>query len=427
MTRTNITASATLSIMTLIGSPLLVACGDEPQPLAASAGSSASTGTTTGPVSVSGGAGASAVAGGSATPAVAGSKAPPVTTVAGTNGSVGSAGSAGSAGGSNSAAAGAAAGAAPAAMSAGAGGNATAAAGSGGAAVAQPAGAACDPKDMMPEPEAVSYKVIVGYDMLAEAPTTGPINPVIEVHPGFPEWTVYRPETLNAETKHPIVIFGNGGCLLNGTLFGQWTLELASYGIVSVVDGTPAASASGDPAANGIRPGPDGEPMVMAMDWIIAENERPCSPFYHRLAIDKVGLAGQSCGGMMTMMAAGDKRISTAMVFNSGLSSNDATLFSSYHAPMLFLAGGPSDFLTNSATSNVAAITTVPIWYGNLDVGHMSTWDQTNAGEMGRVATGWVRWQLQGDAAMEKWFVGADCELCKPPSMWEVTEKKMID
>jgi hypothetical protein len=42
----------------------------------------------------------------------------------------------------------------------------------------------------------------------------GPLKPVIEVHPGFPEWTVYRPEPLDAETKHPIVVFGNGGCLL---------------------------------------------------------------------------------------------------------------------------------------------------------------------------------------------------------------------
>ncbi len=252
------------------------------------------------------------------------------------------------------------------------------------------------------------------------------MNPVIEVHPGFPEWTVYRPEPLD-DSKHAIVIFGNGGCLLNGTLFGQWTLELASYGIVSVVDGTPAKSASGDPAANGIRPGPDGEPMVMAMDWITAENERPCSPFYQKLAVDKIGIAGQSCGGMMTLLAAGDERVATAMVFNSGLSSNDSTLFASYHAPMLFLAGGSSDFLARSATANVAAITKVPIWYGNLNVGHMSTWAEVNAGEMGRVATGWVRWQLQGDSMMEKWFVGADCELCKPPSEWVMIQKKMID
>ena len=413
----NIGRSAALCVTTTL---LAAACGDSQAPTAASAGSSAPQATTADPVSASGGAGAPAVAGRSAPATSSGSQATQVRPVAGAMASAAGSPSGATAGGGATAGSGS-----PAA--AGASGSAPAAAGSGGAAGAPSVGVACDPADMLAEPKAVSYKVIVGYDMLAEPPTTGPMKPVIEVHPGFDEWTVYRPETLNAETKHAIVIFGNGGCLLNGTLFGQWTLELASYGIVSVVDGTPAASASGDPAANGIRPGPDGEPMVMAMDWIIAENDRPCSPFYQKLAVDKIGLAGQSCGGMMTMMAAGDKRIATAMVFNSGLSRNDTMLFSTYHAPMLFLAGGPSDFLTASATSNVSAITTVPIWYGNLDVGHMSTWDQVNAGEMGRVATGWVRWQLQGNAEMEKWFVGADCELCKPPSEWEVTEKKMID
>ena len=87
--------------------------------------------------------------------------------------------------------------------------------------------------------------MIVGYDKLTKEPTTGPLKPVIEVHSGFPEWTVYRPEPLDPETKHPIVVFGNGGCLLNGTLFGQWTFELASYGVVSVVDGKPQTKASG--------------------------------------------------------------------------------------------------------------------------------------------------------------------------------------
>jgi hypothetical protein len=280
---------------------------------------------------------------------------------------------------------------------------------------------------MTPVPKSVSFKVIVGYDRLTEEPTTGPQKPVVEVHSGFPEWTVYRPESLGGETKHPIVVWGNGGCLLNGTLYGQWLLELASYGIVSIADGKPAQSASSDPAANGIRPGPDAAPMKLAIDWITAENARVCSPFYQKLAIDKIGIGGQSCGGMMTMLSAGDKRVATAMVFNSGLSTGDAALFASYHAPMLFLAGGSSDFLSTSATANVRAITSVPIWYGNLNVGHDGTWTQPNGGEMGRVATAWVRWKLQSESTLEKMFVGADCELCKSPSMWVNIQKKMLD
>jgi hypothetical protein len=71
-------------------------------------------------------------------------------------------------------------------------------------------------------------------------------------------------------------------------------------------------------------------------------------------------------------------------------------------------------------------IDNVPIFHGNLDVGHGATWEQTNAGEFGRVGLGWIKWQLLGDTTAEKMFKGADCELCKPPSMW-VFKKKMLD
>jgi hypothetical protein len=310
----------------------------------------------------------------------------------------------------------------------GASGGAMPAAGSGGAATPPPPGVACDPKDKMPEPTAVSYKVLVGgYDKLDKAPTTGPLNPLIEVHPGSADWTVYRPETLSAETKHPIVVFGNGGCLLNGTLFGQWTLELASYGVVSVVDGKPQSKPTDDPIFNGIRSGPDGKPLVMAMDWITAENERPCSMFYHKLDLAKIAVAGQSCGGMMTMLSAGDKRVATALVLSSGLSGDQKTLFATYHAPMLFITGGTSDMLHATALANYNAINNLPLWFGSQNSGHMGTWDQKNAGEMGRAATGWIRWKFFGDAASEKMFVGPDCELCKPPSEWVLIMKKMID
>jgi hypothetical protein len=74
--------------------------------------------------------------------------------------------------------------------------------------------------------------------------------------------------------------------------------------------------------------------MVMAMDWITAENERPRSPLYHKLDVTKLAAGGQSCGAMMSCSRAGDKRITTAVVSNSGVSGDNTTLFASYHAPL---------------------------------------------------------------------------------------------
>jgi hypothetical protein len=93
---------------------------------------------------------------------------------------------------------------------------------------------------------------------------------------------------------------------------------------------------------------------------------------------------------------------------------------------MAYFIGGESDIAHSNAESDVAAINTVPIFYGNLDVGHGATWEETNAGEFGRVGLGWFKWQLLGDMTAQKMFAGADCELCTPSSKW-VVKKKMMD
>lgn len=77
--------------------------------------------------------------------------------------------------------------------------------------------------------------------------------------------------------------------------------------------------------------------------------------------------------------------------------------------------------------ANFNAINNVPMWFGSQNSGHMGTWDQINAGEMGKAATAWIRWKFFGDAESEKMFVGPDCTLCKPPSEWVMIMKKMID
>jgi hypothetical protein len=61
-----------------------------------------------------------------------------------------------------------------------------------------------------------------------------------------------------------------------------------------------------------------------------------------------------------------------------------------------------------------------------LSNGLPATAGTSAGGEFGRVGLGWLNWQLKGDDTAKKMFVGADCELCKSPSMW-VVKKKMLD
>lgn len=273
-----------------------------------------------------------------------------------------------------------------------------------------------------PDATEASFTYIKGYQNLSKPPTTGPEAPVLETHPSFPDWTVYRPKELG-NAPHPVLVWANGGCLKHGTLYGQFLLEAASHGFIVVADGKPYP-ANSDPAVGGIRGGGAGAaPQVGAIDWILAENERPCSPFYRKVDTRKIAVSGQSCGGMMSLAAAGDPRVTTAIINNSGLFARDAKLYTALHTPIAYFIGGPSDVAYGNANADFAAITGIPVFYGNLPVGHGATWEQTNAGEFGRVNLAWLKWQLLGDQAAGKLFGGPDCELCKPPSKWTVQKK----
>lgn len=68
----------------------------------------------------------------------------------------------------------------------------------------------------------------------------------------------------------------------------------------------------------------------------------------------------------------------------------------------------------------------MPLFYANLDVGHVATYFEENGGEFGRVAVGWLKWHLLSDETEtgKLMFAGKDCGLCN--SEWMI-KKKMID
>jgi hypothetical protein len=286
-----------------------------------------------------------------------------------------------------------------------------------GAVVPEEPAVACNPADKKPDPTNFPAENIQRYRGMKLATPTGPYGFVIETDPAMAEYTIYRPMKMG-EIKHPIMVWANGGCSKDGTYFSKWLMELVSHGFVVVSDGTPNGSGSRSLGTNG-------EPQIKALDWIIAENERPCSQYYHKLDVAKTAASGQSCGGLMSLGASGDKRLTTVVIFNSGMFSPDEKIYQGLHAPMAYFIGGMDDVAYPQAESDVKAINNVPLFYGNLDVGHFATWSEDNAGEFGRVGVAWFKWRLMGDAASEKMFVGADCELCKAPSKWTVQKKMM--
>jgi hypothetical protein len=141
-------------------------------------------------------------------------------------------------------------------------------------------------------------------------PPTGPYRVVVEHDPELATHTIYRPSDLSMD-KHPVLVWGEGGCAKNGLMFPEYLSEIASYGFVVVADGPPVARAVGGP--NGPGPGPgagaggpppgggrppnpadmvNGTALVAAMDCLEAESADGDSRFYKKVVVDRVAAMG---------------------------------------------------------------------------------------------------------------------------------------
>ncbi|WP_024873782.1 alpha/beta hydrolase [Saccharomonospora piscinae] len=243
---------------------------------------------------------------------------------------------------------------------------------------------------------------------------TGPYPAAYETVPGLPEHTVYRPEALPSDESLPIVAWGNGACRADGTWFENILTEFASHGFLVIANGTPGGSGR-----------TSSDMPVEAVDWAVAENADPASEFHGRLDPTKIAVMGQSCGGLETMEVADDPRITTTVMWNSGIISPfDKLQLRRLHAPIAYFAGGEDDIAYDNAMDDWDRLPTgLEAFMGNLDVGHFGTYDEPNGGEFGRVGSQWLKWQLKGDAAARAEFVGPNCGLCS--TEWDVRQKNL--
>jgi dienelactone hydrolase len=329
------------------------------------------------------------------------------------------------------------------------------------AAAPQPVPAASAPEyPLAPPPPYVSPDTPQG---------TGPFPAVMEMDPGLPTHTLYRPKDLAAlgAEKLPIVVFGNGACINVGNRFRYFLTEIASHGFVALAIG-PIGSAeaersgggsqhrappsAGSPAAllkasGGAPTVLDGRPvipsdtaaaqMIDAIDWAVAENKRAGSRLQGRLDVQRIAVMGQSCGGLQAIDAARDPRVTTLGVWNSGLFSDERRIWpiagsratkaqlKDLRIPTIYVTGEPSEVAFENANDDVARIDAAPVFRAWRErTGHGGTYREPNGGDYGRVAVAWLRWQLKGDQAASRAFVGTDCGLCKDPA-WHVSKKRI--
>lgn len=279
---------------------------------------------------------------------------------------------------------------------------------------------------------------------IGPAAGSGPTPAIAESWSDAPGYTVYRPARL-PRARMPLVLWGNGGCRDNGLSASHFLREIASHGYVVIANGSareetpvlgqlPAAEAP--PSGSPPRATPDETTVAQylaAIDWIRTARKGTRSRWAGLIDLTRIAAMGHSCGGLQALAAGADPRIATVAAFNSGVYNRTGTGLSGVritkddlaklHTPVAYFIGGPADIAFANAADDVARLSHVPVLGANLPVGHGGTFRLAGGGDWGRAATAWLDWQLKGDAAAAKWFVGRDCRLCTTFG-WTITRKQ---
>lgn len=273
---------------------------------------------------------------------------------------------------------------------------------------------------------------------LPDTPGTGRFPALKEEVASLPDHVVYRPARLEAlgATKLGVYVFGNGGCVDDGASSRLHLLEVASHGYLVIAPGRirtgPGATA---PAVTGAPTGrTSARELTSALDWALAQNADPKSPYHGRIDAQALAVSGYSCGGAQAMKVAADPRWKTVVMMNSGLlnvplkvslADMDASkdLLVSVHTPVLYTLGGESDVAYVNAMDDFKRLERVPVFIADLKgVGHGGTYWQPDGGKAAAVVVAWLDWRLRGDAKAARLFTGKDCGLCRD-NTWVVHRK----
>ena len=251
---------------------------------------------------------------------------------------------------------------------------------------------------------------------------SGPHKVTVETNsgPGINEGTIFRPTDLGGTEKYPILVWGEGGCSQDGLSNATAMAEIASHGYFVIADGTPNGTGNRTQDRSMLKA--MAAPLVAYIDWAIAENDKPCSAYYHSLAPTKVSANGFSCGGLMSQAMVADPRIVTWGVNSSGMKGADQSYYDMIKTPVLFVEGGSGDIAYDGGLEGYTAIAklTVPVLWLSKALGHGGDLFAARGGDFTKIDLAWLNWWLKDDvtATGKGLLVGSSCPYCSD-SAWE--------
>ncbi len=247
---------------------------------------------------------------------------------------------------------------------------------------------------------------------------TGAYKAIMKEEPTLStEHTVFVPQDLspfNSNNPLPVLVWGNGACANSPWEHMNFLNEIASHGFIVLATGE-------IPMVDEWYKGPmsRSEQQIESIDWIVAQNANPSSPYYQKIDVKNICVAGMSCGGLQTLYNCADPRIKSLMICNSGLfnrqNANQAVggmpmppkeKLKEIHTPIIYILGGKEDIAYENGMDDFHRISHVPACAANLPVGHGGTYRQPHGGEFTIVALAWLKWQLKGDKDAALMFKG---------------------
>ena len=253
---------------------------------------------------------------------------------------------------------------------------------------------------------------------------TGAYKAIMKEVPGLKEHTVFCPQDLSqfdAQHPLPVLVWGNGACANSPFEHMNFLNEIASHGYLVLATGI-------IPMDDEWYKGPmsRSEQQIESIDWAIAQNADPESPFYQKIDVKNICVSGMSCGGLQTLFNCADPRIKSLMICNSGLFNQQNAAqavggmpmppkekLKEIHTPIIYILGGETDIAYGNGMDDFHRISHVPACAVNYPVGHGGTYREPHGGEFTVVALAWLDWQLKGDKQAEKMFKGKKPGLLK--------------
>lgn len=261
---------------------------------------------------------------------------------------------------------------------------------------------------------------------------TGDFSAIMYTDKTLPSHTIFRPKDLSSfgdNEKLPIIVWGNGACANSPWEHINFLSEVASHGFLVIAIGPmPQEGDRGSGRSESSH-------LLDAIDWATSQNNISGGSFYNKIDADMIAVSGMSCGGLQTLEVAPDPRVKTVVVCNSGIIGNQGSGMpgmpqlskddlTKLHSPVLYLLGGESDIAYENGMDDFERINHVPVFVGNMDVGHGGTYREPHGGEFARVATDWYKWQLKGDEDAGKMFTG-NVPILSLSEEWYINKKNM--